>query len=201
MDASGRVLVFSNIFTILLAVMLGYTIGIVIWAYWLESVIIGVFAFLKLLIGGMRQPKMLPVSIALALFFLFHYGMFHLGYFIFLSALPWFSLDQSMMPLIALSAGILFASHAFSFYEHIFRKQEKIAAGFGAAAGLQFKEPYSRIVPIHLTIILSGFIVVIFGVGQNILLILMFMGLKTISDLHFHNSKHGLVRQPTEVGN
>lgn len=191
LDSSSKILVLSNVFTIILAVSLGYGFAVLIWAYWLESVVIGIFAFLKLMIGGIKQAKTMPTGIFLALFFAFHYGMFHFGYLIFLSVLPWFSVNQSEVSWVLLTGGILLASHTFSFYENVLRKWREIPYG-AKAAKLQFREPYSRILPMHMTIILSGFAVGFFGIEGNVLLLLLFMGLKTVSDLYFHMVKHKL---------
>ena len=179
----------GNILVIALVVLLGYNFAVLIWIYWLESVVIGIFAFLKLLMGGIRQAKRLPMGIFLAVFFAVHYGMFHFAYLIFLTILPWFSVSSSEIPWILLTGGILLTSHAFSFYENILKKRKEIPAGVKAAK-LQFSEPYSRILPIHMTIILSGFTIGFFGIERNLGLLLLFMGLKTVSDLYFHRLKH-----------
>ena len=66
----------------------------IIWLYWCQSVLIGVFNFLDMVtlknidvselnISG-RPATSKQAKGCLPMFFLFHYGMFHLGYFIFL---------------------------------------------------------------------------------------------------------------------
>ena len=65
----------------------------IVWIYWFQSIIIGFFNFLELLtakntIGNIttvnKSPKELSKGCS-AFFFLFHYGIFHLVYFIFKS--------------------------------------------------------------------------------------------------------------------
>jgi hypothetical protein len=189
LESSGKVLLLSNILAMVVVVLLDYEFAVLVWVYWLESVVMGVFAFLKLLMSGIRQTGTLPVGIFLALFFAVHYGMFHLAYLIFLLTLPWFSIDPSEVLWIFLAGGIFFASHAYSFYGNVWKKPKDIPAG-PKATKLQFIEPYSRILPIHVTIILAGISIGFFGIGQDPGLLLLFMGLKTASDLYFHMLKH-----------
>lgn len=69
----------------------------VLWVYWFQSVIIGVFNFFKIIsikeftVDGLKmnnkpvkQTKLAKAGVAI--FFLFHYGFFHFVYAVFLSA-------------------------------------------------------------------------------------------------------------------
>ncbi|MBU0532731.1 hypothetical protein KKB44_04510 [Candidatus Micrarchaeota archaeon] len=190
-ESSSKAIILGNLLSMIIALALGYDLILIIWIYWLESLIMGLFAFLKLLVGGLRQSKLLPMSFYLAIFFVLHYGVFHLGYFVFLSTLPWFSVKPVEMPLILYGVWGLVAGHAFSFYENVYKKYKEIPAGINAAK-LQFSEPYSRIIPIHIMII-CGLIVVFFEFSYDMGLLLAFVGLKTLLDLFFHMRKHKLV--------
>jgi hypothetical protein len=192
LDSTSKAILFGNIVTIFLAVFLSYDLSLLVWLYWAESIIIGIFAFLKLLTGGFREPANLKKNSILAVFFAVHYGMFHFGYFIFLSVLPWFALRAVEIPNLVFGAWVFLATHAYSFYRNVFLKKDEVPAGLKASK-LQFIEPYSRIVPMHLTIILSGIVIAFFGIGTNIGLLLLFMALKTVSDLYFHKRKNRLV--------
>ncbi len=193
LEPPGKVLLLSNILAMAVVVLLGYEFAVLVWVYWLESVVMGIFAFLKLWMSGTKQRKTLPIAALLPFFFAFHYGAFHLGYLVFLLALPWFSVGLSEIPWTLLAGGSLFASHAYSFYENVWKKPENIPTG-SKATKLQFIEPYSRILPIHVTIIFSGVVIGFFGIGQNLGLLLLFMGLKTFSDLYFHLMKHKMIK-------
>jgi len=190
---SGIVLVASNLLSIILAVAERVDLGAVVWAYWIESVMVGFFTILALFLIGVRS-KEIPGFLASAMsagFFAFHYGMFHFVYLIFLSALPWFAVDPAWYLWIMLTAGILFLSHSFSFLANVLFAKEP--------AGLNdlnktMMAPYSRIIPLHMTIILSGFVVAFVPVGDVLLrtaILMLFMGLKTAADFGAHVKAHG----------
>ena len=123
----------SNLFTILLAVTEGWSLALVLWVYWLQSVIIGFFQFWKILslenfstegvkINGHSVEPTQATKFSTAFFFAFHYGFFHFGYFIFLASAPLFSqvagnaamqLSLTDVFFILLAAAGFFANHYF----------------------------------------------------------------------------------------
>ncbi len=190
LDSSDKLLIFGNIVTIVMALIFNYPLAALIWLYWMESVIIGFFAFFKiLLVRGEGHVPFLK-RVPFALFFTLHYGGFHAGYFMFLFLMPWFTPALQRLDYIIAGAGILFITHGFSFIIHVLKehegREEKLVE-------LQFTEPYVRIIPMHLTIIASGFVMGIFAVFHNFVLLIVFMAFKTASDLFFHKNKHRMV--------
>jgi hypothetical protein len=111
------------------AIVDGISANEVLWIYWSQSVIIGIFNFIKMVTlkefstEGFKQGKkqMLPTratAISSAVFFLFHYGFFHLIYAIFLGAFSEFSYyrgSNSGSKYFLLSAGMFFISYSIEF--------------------------------------------------------------------------------------
>lgn len=203
MDRSEIALIGSNILAILLAIVLHYDFAIVIWSYWLESVIIGVYAVLSMLLAGFRLNEKDNLSaltgskwagaivfLAGAGFFTVHYGLFHLVYLIFLSVMPVTALEWGQIPLVLLTGGIFLISHGVSFLEHAL-KPKKTSGNWVQEVGASFRKPYDRIVPMHITIIASGFVMaIISGELASQILLIVLMVLKTGVDLASHRAKH-----------
>ena len=190
-DSSTLFLLASNIITIILAVVQHWSLITILWIYWCQSVIIGVFNFVKIL--GLKdfstenvKINERPVSpttgtkLFMAFFFAFHYGLFHLAYMIFLLT---FSLAQSIsygvltgIGSIVLAAGIFFVTHLFSYFYN--RKRDTKKQNIGSVMAF----PYLRIIPMHLTIIIGSLL------GPAALP--FFLVLKTIADLAMHVIEH-----------
>ncbi len=127
-------------------------------------------------------------NIILAIFFAFHYGFFHVVYFIFILAfsasLTSFSSNSVLFlfdPLFLISLIILFINHAFS---------EKYNSGDyleKSAHEIMFSS-YARIVPMHLTLVFGTMLVFIFN--NHIAMLVLFLILKTIFDIKGHIAKH-----------
>jgi hypothetical protein len=137
--------------------------------------------------------------------FAFRYGVFRFGYFVFLSIMSmsggpllqsrgfpevWSIVSASCAGLIAspfalLIPGMLFASHAFSFY------QNKIVGKEGEEPANIMKAAYARIAPMHITILAGWFVYAMFGgSGMETGLLVLFMGIETAVDLKAHEAKH-----------
>lgn len=205
LESSGKLLLASNILAILVALVFKYDYWVVIWSYWLESVIVGVYTFLGLGLSGLRLSKVLGLKTALSYagFFAVHYGMFHLIYMFFLYIMSAHALDfEQQIGGMAILGGVFFISHGFSFLYNIVLKNEprlkeveiktrKEAIG---ELGRQMMVPYPRIIPIHLTIIITGFFMPFILIAASIVgpvLLTIFMVLKTGGDLYAHQWIHG----------
>jgi len=170
-----------------------------LWIYWFQSVIIGVFNFLKIIslkdftVDGLKMNnKLLTKSKAakasVATFFLFHYGFFHFVYAIFLFA--FFSMNSISnggidVVFILLTSLVFFINYLVEFI-FSFRREQSIVQSLPKL----MMAPYKRIIPMHLTIILSGFVLVGGAVGvtnSNVVILLIFIGLKTLMDLFSHS--------------
>ena len=178
-------LLLANAVTIALALVQDWALGTVLAVYWFQSVTIGLFAFVRLLgvpAGPDGQGRL--AGIALAGFFAVHYGLFHLVYLVFLVS---FALDGTygaVDPLgIAAGCAVFFANHLVSFLWY--RPREE------ATASAIFSEPYARIVPMHLTIIVGAFVTAaVPGATGTRLVLLLFLLLKAGADVVAHQRKH-----------
>lgn len=196
---STLALVFSNILVILFAVIDGVTANEVMWVYWTQSVIIGIFNFIRLVTlrefsteGFKKGNKaVLPnraTAISTGIFFLFHYGFFHIIYSVFLGTFSRFtnsSANNSGGSYFLLSAAIFFISYLIEFVNNSREKTDELPN-----IGAVMFAPYVRIIPMHLTIILGGFIGgagSLLSVNTDIAVIILFTGLKTFVDLITHS--------------
>ncbi|MBN1941132.1 MAG: hypothetical protein JW772_03040 [Candidatus Diapherotrites archaeon] len=201
-DSTFTLLLFSNIATIILALSLNWGLMTILWGYWLQSVIIGFFTFIKLLILSSKTSNETigPLGgVFLAFFFAAHYGLFHFGYMMFLiffslfgfvSEAQGFPTGALAMPIdflgIAIMGAIFFVTHGFSFVYHLQKsKGQQVTMGTMHSTMM---EPYKRIVPMHLTILFGGWIIMI-GMAHQIVLV-FFLLLKTAADLWGHGTKH-----------
>ncbi|MFA4855452.1 MAG: DUF6498-containing protein [archaeon] len=198
-DPSTIFLIASNLLTIVFTVALNWNLILVMWTYWIQSVIIGVFNFKRILslndfstegfyIGNKQVEPTKETKVFTACFFAFHYGLFHFGYFVFLMIFTFISVfvynqGISLLDLLfVLIAGTaFFADHWFSFSHNKDKGREKKNIG----AIMLF--PYARIIPMHLTIIFGP---VLWLAGAGWITIVLFMLLKTIADVAMHVVEH-----------
>jgi hypothetical protein len=133
----------------------------IIWLYWCQSVLIGVFNFLDMVTLKNIDVSELNISGkpatskqakgCLPLFFLFHYGMFHVGYFVFL--LVDFKLSDTNFTYLKWALGGVLLQQVIHF------TQNKIKySSLPQNISRMFFTPYLRIVPMHLTILLPKFL-------------------------------------------
>jgi hypothetical protein len=203
-----------NLVTIVFAILGNWDLASVIFIYWAQSVMIGIFAFLSILFtdtsaiadtmaenpavpgavlggpGPVRTLQAALLKLFLAGFFAVHYGAFHAGYFFFITDFSLFGPVSFDDPGILVSCGLFLAIHAWSFL--FYRKRGK-AAALGMMT--QFMEPYARIFPMHLTIIFGSFIILglqSFGITTTLPVLVFFLVLKTVADIAAHLKKHAV---------
>ena len=202
-DPSVLALIFSNLLTLTLALIFSWDIFIILIIYVVQSLIIGFFTFVRILtlsnystagflINGKKPASSFGVKIFTAIFFAFHYGMFHTVYLFFIMFfMVAFSFGANPINLpniselvvfgfpVLVSFVLFFISHGISFL--FFRdkqKQENI--------GTIMFSPYYRIIPMHLTIIF-GFVLLVI---HPILMLVLFLLIKTIVDVVMHILEH-----------
>ena len=149
----------------------------VVWIYWLQSVIIGLFNFADLLTlknfeAGSFTLNDAPVNQTnkgcTALFFLVHYGGFHLGYALFLLIdIGIRNVDKNFL-LIGVAAFLL--ESLWSFIKH-----KQTAQLIKPNIGTMFFLPYLRVLPMHLMILIPKFT----GIQAS----LVFLVLKMFADV------------------
>ncbi|MCW3074150.1 MAG: hypothetical protein JWP69_1219 [Flaviaesturariibacter sp.] len=129
----------------------------ILWLYWCQSVLIGLFTFLEM----MTTPTAVTVDLKLdgkpmgrgcaAWFFLGHYGFFHFVYLIFLGTQNGFGrVDMGFFKIAILC---IFFSQVVFFVQHKLQYRRE-----PPKLGALFVQPYIRIVPMHLTILLPAFL-------------------------------------------
>lgn len=202
-DWSTSVLIFSNIITIIFAIIENWDIYTAMFIYWFQSVIIGFFTVIKIInlknistVGfapGLVNYSDIKATKRLAIIiFVLYYGMFHVAYLFFLGFNYLFFQGSNIIILnffIILSILIFFVNHLFSFY---YNKEKD--ANKKQHIGKVIMFPFIRIIPMHLTIIFGlGF--TWFGLPQITLVI--FLVLKTIADVMMHLVEH----KPKLLGN
>lgn len=184
-----------NLFLIYYQLQHPETFKTILWIYWAQSVLIGLFNFLDLItlqkvVPGSWNEDGKSVSDArakgcAAFFFLFHYGFFHLVYIIFLFVFVK-APGQFDFNFFVLSVIIFFMSLLITFIQHK-TKYAKVPGNIG----IMFMLPYLRIIPMHLTILLPAFI----GVSAFTL----FTILKTIVDVLFYLIANRQYQSPVTV--
>ncbi len=209
-DYSGIGILVSNLLVIVFAVLEGWSLSSMMLIYWVQSVIIGIFNFFRMLLlrsfctegftsNGTRVPENAKGKRSTAIFFAIHYGLFHLGYGMFLIAGPtegsgegkpsapeaigwagWF--DGPVWFVISILGFV--AGHGYSFYQNVKADLER-----RPNLGLMMFLPYARILPMHLTILLGGM------AGANFGSMLLFTGLKTVADYLMHIVEHHLLQK------
>lgn len=176
-------LLLANAVTVYLAVTQQWSIGTILWTYWFQSVVIGVFQWFK--ISDIRkfttenfrvnhQPvDPTPETKRTVLwYFPTHYGLFHLGYAVFL-----FEIVEVDFFAVLLGGAVFLANHAFSYYEN----REQDSRRVRNIGGMMFF-PYIRILPMHLIIAVAATI--------NGAVLLPFMLMKSLADLLMHVVEH-----------
>lgn len=78
LESSAKMLLLSNLLTIVIAILFHWSILTLLWGYWLQSIIIGLFTVVKLLVFGYRNKhqRLLLTAVRDSIFFQFTTGFF-----------------------------------------------------------------------------------------------------------------------------
>lgn len=190
-DRSVYALVAANLFAAAVAIALKMDLGDLMLVYWLQSVTIGLSFFVRMLSlrafstegikthsGPMAETT--GSKISMALFFLFHFNCFHLGYLVFMvvgtPSVKGVTVSAAGLAL----CGIAFAiNHAYSLFHNI-RADREGRPNIGTMMML----PYARIVPMHLVILLGD------QLQGGTRAMLLFIALKVAADVVMHVVEH-----------
>ncbi|HVF95972.1 MAG TPA: DUF6498-containing protein [Flavisolibacter sp.] len=132
-----------------------------VWIFWCQSVLIGIFNFAELLTTknvdaqGFTINKQ-PVDPqkgrgCYASFFLFHYGAFHVAYLVFIIVRTGLKGIDPM--LFKFSLLLLFVAQTVTFFQHKQRYKNT-----PPNLGFLFFAPYLRVIPMHLMILGPAFL-------------------------------------------
>ena len=193
-DRSTVVLLLSNLLTIALAIYQHWDVFVLLWVYWGQSVIIGYFNYRRImdlnkfstagfLINDQPVKPTRETQHLAALFFVLHYGIFHLVYLGFLSV------DATVVgsfPLlnVLLCIGVFYLNHWFSYRYNREQEQDRVPN-----IGSIMFFPYIRIIPMHLMIIFGAIFL-----GGSTGALIFFLLLKTAADVAMHITEHTMAR-------
>jgi len=198
-NLSFQSLVITNLLVMFLAIFQSWNIFDLIIVYWFQSVIIGIFNFFRILglenysvkgftENGVQPPANKATKIRMAIFFTFHYGIFH---FVYLGFIMSFMFSGSLLfngqfSYIFLGIVLFFINHLISYRQNI----AELKSGLNIGA-VMFR-PYTRIMPMHLFIIFFGFLLSSknFTYSQNMFALIIFLLLKTGADIMMHLIEH-----------
>lgn len=183
MSPSARHLLLANAATLGAALLLHWPASWLLWPYWLQSVVIGWYARQRMLgldrfstegftSNGRRVPEDDPASKrSTANFFALHYGVFHLGYLLFLCKEHALHARWDWLVLVACGTSFVLSQRETYAVQHAADLRGRPNLGT-----LMFT-PYLRIVPMHLAILLGA------KLGGGAAMLAGFTALKTVSDL------------------
>jgi hypothetical protein len=176
----------ANMVPLLGVLLLDWSVGDIMLLFWLESAIVGFFNILKMFrIAG-------PMVIFYSLFSIGHFGAFMAVHLMFIFSLFIDSSGQSVS--LAEMAEIfrnlwpaivaLVISHGFSFIENFLGQQEYRTRNIGE----QMSQPYARIITMHMTLIIGGFLLL--ALNSPALALCLLIALKTAADGKAHVKAH-----------
>lgn len=203
------VLIAANLVPLYGVLVLGWEVLPVMVLFWLENVVIGVFNVLRILLASPGNAAAWGQKLVLTPFFCVHYGLFTAVHGLFVFTLfggePYEALIDGLWAgdaaraVIAESAlwpalAALAASHLFSFLFNYLGSGEYRAAN---PALLMFA-PYGRVVVLHITIILGGFLAQ--ALQSPLWALLLLIAFKVALDLRAHVREHQLGTAKTGAG-
>lgn len=196
LDRAVAAILAGNAATLVVALWQDWPLALLLWPYWLQSVVIGWYSRKRMLalerfstegfrINGVQPPANDEATKrSTALFFVVHYGFFHVGYLVFLAVLG--ATGQLGRPptltdfgLVALLGGVFAWSHRTSHRLNLdadLRGERNIGA-------LMFL-PYARVLPMHVMVILGALL------EGGAAALLLFTALKTLADVGMHVVEH-----------
>ncbi len=192
---SAVFLILANAVPLIGVLLHHWTVFAIVLLYWCENVIVGGFNVLRM-VWARPQDGVVWVGKAFVVpFFMFHYGMFTFVHGVFVFALFGGGLAHAgsvtgFTAAAALGAirdsGLtwpvagLLASHAFSFFHNYLAGQEYRRA----ALPLLMFQPYTRVMVLHVAVLVGGFLAQ--TLGSPVFAMLLLIVLKTAIDLRAH---------------
>jgi hypothetical protein len=191
------VLILVNLIPVFGVIFLDWKVFPIIFLYWAENVVIGLFNVLKMALASPGNGNSAGSKLSTIVFFCFHYGIFTLVHGIFVFVLfggvfennpenpdfPFvFSPTDLFWIMFALVA--VFFSHGVSFVTNYIGKGEYKNAKLNQL----MSQPYTRVVVLHIVILLGAFLIISFGtpVAGLILLVVIKVGIDILGYLRRH---------------
>ena len=188
-QTSVLALLLANLVLLLGVLALDWNAAAIVVFYWAENLIVGFFNILRMkrAQGSLGSSRMTlngrPVTearrTALILFFALHYGFFTLGHGVFVLTIFGPRFEGSLRYLGTAALGLA-VSHGISYRKNFIGQGEYRKVSFAAL----FWQPYSRVIVMHLTIILGGALAQ--AIGSPVPAVILMVVLKTLVDLASH---------------
>jgi len=218
---TSKALIAANIIPLIGVIFFGWDLKFILVLYWLENVVLGIFNVIKMLL--VNDGTSTPNRLFNTGFFTVHYGGFCAIHGVILFGFLGISLPDTsgsiggqdtdfilvevfslIQPTIShlhhlfgsnfiLSFIALFISHGFSLIDNFFAKGERNLLSVKKLFGL----PYSRIVVLHVTIILGGMLVQ--ELGSPVPMLALLVCLKILIDLKLHRREHRAIQSNSEL--
>ncbi len=188
-------LILSNIVPVLGVIFLDWQAFTILFLFWFENIVIGVSNVFKMALVAPNNARV-GAKVSAISFFIVHYGIFTLvhGIFIFVIFGGFFEETEpsSVFDVFGNFADLqlwwailaLVISHTVSFFTNYIGKGEYKNNTLNQLMG----QPYGRVVILHVTIILGGFLVALFG--SPVVGLILLIALKTFIDIKTHLKQH-----------
>jgi hypothetical protein len=176
---------------------MGWQVFPVIFLYWIENVIIGISNVLKMLLSSPGSPGQWVAKFFMIPFFCVHYGMFTLVHGIFIlvffggymksgSPMPGISDLLNLIGSLQIGGAVLalMLSHTVSFITNYIGNGEYKQASLSDLMA----QPYGRVIILHLTIMIGGFLMM--ALGSPVVGLVFLIVLKTFIDIKTHLKQH-----------
>jgi hypothetical protein len=202
LPASALVLIGANLIPLVGVVAFGWTVFSILLLYWAENVVIGGFNVLRMAFAQPQDAMANMAKLFLIPFFVVHYGGFATVHGIFILALfgpHGTAASPRALPSAVEAQGIglgvlaMAVSHAFSFIHNYLMSGEYRRA----APYVMMFQPYARVMILHVTILIGGFLAQTLG-APTVAVVLLIV-LKIGVDLAAHlaeRRKLGIIATP-----
>ena len=188
-------LIIANIYPFIGVIFLHWQTFPLLLFFWTENLVIGFYTVLKMLTASSDNAKP-AVKVFMIPFFCMHYGIFTLVHGIFVVAMfgtgfaGSVSMDFGEVWQQVIHNGlfwgtlVLVVSHGLSFFQNYIGKNEYRQV----ALQTLMSQPYGRVVILHVTIIIGGFLSMM--LGSPIAALLFLIILKVALDITTHLREH-----------
>lgn len=208
--SSVYALIFANLISIVGVIYAHWSVVDILFLYWTESVIIGIFNVLKMATVAKHGRKKDLFGrifdgierVFLPVFFTIHYGGFMAGHLFFIWSFAYYAhymeeINVDIPTLIATTAigtVSLVISHGYSFVVNYWLSGERKKADISRL----MLAPYIRVIIMQITLIIGMMLSMLFR--SPIYLLILFIVLKIFEDIAAHLAEHRGFAKSTDIG-